>query len=409
MTIGQQTGQNASRTSRPQRLRGALTLALGACLGTALTLLAQGSPAQAGKASLDRQTFDRAMSTILDRHVDPVDEQLILSAALKAAVSGLDRHSSYVTRPERQALKTRGTTGFSGMFVHFDRPDPTTGASVVVRAVYPDTPAAQAGIQPGDTILSIDGTDVAFLSSHGEVERALAGRPGSTKHLVTRKPGKAASQVDYTLTGAGRTTVAGELRQVDGRKLGIITIRAFRPGTGEQFKHQLAELKSRAGGALDGLLIDLRNNPGGEVDEAAIIADTFLTTGLIVRTRGRAGRVLREERAHKDGTDTTTPIVVVQNRFSASASELLTVALKDHKRARIIGETSFGKGTIQQVEGLPDGSLLTLTVARYYSPSDHRIDGHGVDPDVAIAQAEAPGPNDPWLQRGVQELVAANK
>ncbi len=402
VTTGQHTGQYASR--RPRR-HFRIGFAAGTCFGLALACLAQVIPAEAAKRSLDRQTFDRALTSVLDRHVDPTDEHRVLTTALKAAVANLDRHSSYVTRAERQATKTKGTTGFSGMFVHFDRPRPQVAATVEVAAIYPNTPAARAGLRPGDHILEINGQSTAYLSTHSDVERALAGRPGSVIRVVAQRPGQAANQVTFALAGADRATVTGKLHSEGPRTLGVITIHAFRPGTGEQFRSQLAALERKAGGHLDGVLLDLRNNPGGEVSEAVIVADTFLSKGLIVRTRGRHGRILREERARLDGTDSRTPVVILQNRFSASASELLAAALQDHKRARVVGERSFGKGTIQQVEGLPDGSLLTLTVARYYSPKDRRIDGRGVDPDVAVATAEAPGATDPWLVAGLKTLA----
>ena len=244
--------------------------------------------------------------------------------------------------------------------------------------------------------------DTAFLSSHSEVDRALAGRPGTRLQLVVAKPAKAAEQVTLELAPTSPTSVTGRLLTTGNEQVAVITIRAFRPGTGEQFKRQLQALTTKAGGALAGIVLDLRNNPGGEVSEAVIIADAFISKGLIVRTRGRSGRIMREEQAHTSGTDTQTPIVVVQNRFSASASELLTIALQDHGRAKVIGEKSFGKGTIQQVQGLPDGSLLTLTIARYYSPRDHRIDGRGVTPDVLAA--EPSGKPDAWLTQATSLL-----
>lgn len=380
-------------------------LAIGLCLGVGLAALASmvsPAPANARHVGLERKAFDQALTTLLDQHVDPTDEHEILTAALKAAVSTLDRHSTYVSHAERQQTKAKGTNGSSGMFVNFKRPAANLAATVRVSAVDPDSPAARAGVQAGDQLLTINGHDTAFLSSHSEVERELAGRPGTRLQLVVAKPAKAAEQVTLELAPTSPTSVTGRLLTTGNEQVAVITIRAFRPGTGEQFKRQLQTLTTKAGGALAGIVLDLRNNPGGEVSEAVIIADAFISKGLIVRTRGRSGRIMREEQAHATATDTQTPIVVVQNRFSASASELLTIALQDHGRAKVIGEKSFGKGTIQQVQGLPDGSLLTLTIARYYSPRDHRIDGRGVTPDVLAA--EQPGKPDAWLTQAISML-----
>jgi carboxyl-terminal processing protease len=150
----------------------------------------------------------------------------------------------------------------------------------------------------------------------------------------------------------------------------------------------LADLRRDAEGGLAGIILDLRGNPGGEVAEAVIVADLFIAEGVLVRTRGRGGVIMREEFATAAGTDRTTPLMVLQDRRSASAAELLAVALQDHGRAKVVGEPSFGKGTVQEVIGIPDGSLLTLTVARYYSPKDRKIDGKGVEPDVALARID---------------------
>src|SRR5690606_37896664 len=161
----------------------------------------------------------------------------------------------------------------------------------------------------------------------------------------------------------------------------------FRPGTGELVKQALAELRRSAGKrGLAGVILDVRGNPGGEVQEAVLVADLFIEEGVLTRTRGRGGVILREELATAAGTDVETPLVVLQDRRSASAAELLAVALQDNGRARVIGERSFGKGTVQEVIGIADGSLLTLTVARYFSPGDRAIDGRGVEPDVVLSR-----------------------
>ena len=190
---------------------------------------------------------------------------------------------------------------------------------------------------------------------------------------------------------------------MSGRRIGKIEIHGFRSGTGELVKRALADLRRGAGQRpLAGVVLDLRGNPGGDVTEAVLVADLFVAEGVLTRTRGRGGVILREELATPAGTDKDTPLVVLQNRRSASAAELLAVALQDNGRAKVVGERSFGKGTVQEVIGIPDGSLLTLTVARYFSPRDRLIDGHGVDPDVVI---EAPV-GTTGLDAAAQELLS---
>jgi carboxyl-terminal processing protease len=179
--------------------------------------------------------------------------------------------------------------------------------------------------------------------------------------------------------------VSSELLEQTGQVIAKNEIRGFRRGTGELVKRELADLRRSAGDRpIAGVILDVRGNPGGEVTEAVLVADLFIEEGVLTRTRGRGGVILREELATAAGTDKQTPLVVLQDRRSASAAELLAVALQDSGRAKVIGERSFGKGTVQEVIGIPDGSLLTLTVARYFSPSDRLIDGHGVDPDVVL-------------------------
>jgi carboxyl-terminal processing protease len=200
--------------------------------------------------------------------------------------------------------------------------------------------------------------------------------------------------------------VSSRLLDHDGHAIGVIEIHEFRSGTGERVKRALAELRSEAetknSAALVGLILDLRGNPGGQVDEAVLVADLFIAEGVLVRTRGRGGVILREEFATAAGSDRDTPLLVLQDRRSASAAELLAVALQDHGRAQILGEPSFGKGTVQEVIGIPDGSLLTLTVARYYSPKDRKIDGGGVKPDITLERIDGPA----GLEAAERELLS---
>ncbi len=375
-------------------LRASTLLGLLAGVGLTLAFQSAGSikQAEAGHAELTRGHFDSAIDTVLDRYVDPVDRSRVLALALKHVVSGLDEHSHFLTAAERRSIKKRGRGGTAGMTVHLHRDesdaDNRKPAWLEVTTVFPDSPAARIGLRAGDQILTINGHDIAFMLSQAEVQGLLAGRPGETIQLSVQQqanPAPRALSLTLARTNA-KFLVESHLLERSGSKHAHIVIRAFRSGVGEQVKRSLTELRRAAGSAgLAGIILDLRGNPGGDVKEAVAIAALFVSEGVLVRTRGRGGLILREETAHAGGSDESTRLVVLQDRHSASASELLASTLQDHGRASVIGERSYGKGTVQDVIGMPDGSLLTLTIARYFSPKDRVIDGNGVDPDIHVA------------------------
>lgn len=344
--------------------------------------------AQAG-GRLGTDAFGQALRTVLDRYVDPVEPSRVLAETLKRIVSGLDHHSHYLTADERQQLKQRSRGGSTGMVVEFHRAEPGARrpARLEVAAVLPGSPAEKIGLQPGDSILKIRGQDVAFMLSRAEVDVLLLGADGETIDLtVQRRSDPAPTPQRLVLSGQPLPLVHGELVDHAGRKFAHVQIRAFRSGVAESVRNTLKELRRSAGAAgLAGLVLDLRGNLGGDVTEAVLIADTFIGEGVLVRTRGRGGQILREEKATRAATDDATPLVILQDHRSASASELLAIALQDHGRAKVVGERSYGKGTVQDVIGLDDGSVLTLTIARYFSPKDRLIDGVGVEPDVRVA------------------------
>lgn len=400
-----------SMSRRMSWLRTGVVFTLGAVAMAAVQAWWPTPQAEAGSRTLNRAGFDAALQTVIDRYVDPVEASPVLAETLKRVVSGLDPYSHYLTADERQTLRDRSKGGTSGMSVTLHRGEAgRRPAWLEVTAVLPTSPAEKAGLQPGDRILAIRGQEVAFMLSQAEVEALLAGADGDTLELaVQRRQDPAPIALQLGLTGHPKNLVEGKLVEQSGRKFAHMRVRAFRAGTGELFKKSLKELRRAAGATpLAGVIVDVRGNPGGDVPEAVMIADMFVPSGVLVRTRGRGGQILREERAHPAATDIEVPLVVLQDRRSASASELLAVALQDHGRARVIGERSFGKGTVQDVIGMTDGSLLTLTIARYFSPKDRLIDGNGVEPDVRVElPAMAPGAADTGLQAALGELTRA--
>jgi carboxyl-terminal processing protease len=365
----------------------------GSLLGVLGTLAVQaGIPeAQAGKGKtqgqLERQEFHDSLDVVLDRYVEPVDAPELMSRGLKHMVAGLDPYSHYMTAGERELAKKRSSQGAeTGLVTTLHRGGSGAAAELEVIAVHPDSPADKLDLDPGTRILEIRGQPCAHLIGNIDAQLLLSGAVGERIDMTIERghgPEQLTIELDKPNMAGG---VSSRLIDHDGHAIGVIEIHGFRSGTGERVKRALTEL--RGASSLAGIILDLRGNPGGEVDEAVLVADLFIAEGVLVRTRGRGGVILREELATAAGTDLDTPMVVLQDRRSASAAELLAVALQEHGRAKVLGEPSFGKGTVQEIIGIPDGSLLTLTVARYYSPEDRKIDGRGVQPDVALERID---------------------
>ncbi len=383
------------------------SLVFGVMLGVAGTLMVQRAipEADAGKPKqgpLERKEFHATLDVVLDRYVEPVDTPEVMARGLKHMVSGLDPYSHYLTAAERaraQKLQHQGAEAGLVTALHHDG----RGAKLEIIAVHPGSPAAKLGLGAGDRIVEIRGEPAEHMLSNVEAQLLLGGAPGERIELVLeRGAGPEQLQIELAKPDAA-SLVSFALLEESGQAIGMIEIHGFRSGTGERVKRALAELRRSAGTrGLAGVILDVRGNPGGEVTEAVLVADLFVEEGVLTRTRGRGGVILREELATAAGTDNEIPLVVLQDRRSASAAELLAVALQGNGRAKVVGERSFGKGTVQEVIGIPDGSLLTLTVARYFSPSDRLIDGRGVDPDIELERLAG----DAGIDAAARELVA---
>jgi carboxyl-terminal processing protease len=386
----------------------------GFVLGVSATLAALSFPKQpaAGedarvRGQMGKADFLRAVDAVFERYVDPVDGADLYAKALGAMTVGLDSHSHFLTRAQRRAIRAPGHEGHSGLVLALERDQLSEPARVLVRGVLHDSPAARSGLVPGDRIRRIGSLDPSFLWNVVEAERLLFGSPGERIEVEVERTVGQSVVFNLTLDAGPGAPVSARLISVGNQRIAQLCIHSFRVGVGEAVKRELAGLRRRAGVAgIAGLVIDLRGNPGGEVNEALIVADLFVDSGVLMRTRGRGGRILREERAHPQGSDTKTPLLVLQDRHSASSAELLAAALQENRRARVVGEKSFGKGTVQEVMGLVDGSVLTLTVARYFTPTDRSIDGVGVTPDERV-QAGIVESSDPILSRALALLGSA--
>jgi carboxyl-terminal processing protease len=324
--------------------------------------------------------FSDAFERVRADYVHPVEDSQLVTSAIEGMVSGLDPHSSYMDAKAFTDMKiqTRGKFGGLGLEV--------TMEDGLVKVISPidDTPAAKAGLKPGDFIAAIDGTPIQGMALNDAIER-MRGSAGSKVTLTVLRTG-AKKPFDVALTRA--------IVQVDTIKshregdIGYVRVSAFNEETAPGLERAIKQLKHQIGPGIKGYVLDLRNNPGGLLDQAVHVSDDFLNSGEIVSTRGRhAEDTSRYDAKTGDITD-GKPIVVLVNAGTASASEIVAGALQDHKRATIEGMTSFGKGSVQTIIPLgAGGGALRLTTARYYTPSGRSIQASGIVPDIAVAES----------------------
>ncbi|MDD1632857.1 MAG: S41 family peptidase [Methylococcaceae bacterium] len=329
----------------------------------------------------DLRTFTEIFGRIKRDYVEPVSDKKLLEDAVRGMLSGLDPHSAYLIAEEYQELK-EGTTGqFGGLGIE------VTMENGFIKVVSPidDTPAQKAGIKTGDLIIKLDDQPVKGMSLTDAVKK-MRGEPGSKIVLTIVREGEEAP-LKLTLT---RDII--KVKSVKNRMLekgyGYIRISSFQSGTGDALKEALAALKKENGGNLKGIVLDLRNNPGGVLNAAVEVSDAFLKSGLIVYTEGRIENSEMRFNAAPDDLIDGAPIVVLINAGSASASEIVAGALQDQKRAVIMGEKSFGKGSVQTILPTSNGAAVKLTTARYYTPSGRSIQAEGIEPDVTLARVK---------------------
>jgi carboxyl-terminal processing protease len=327
------------------------------------------------------EQLGRVLVWIESEYVDPVDRQRLIEGSIKGMVAELDPHSSYLPR-EDYAIFQGDTEGrFGGIGVEVDFGD----EYVVVIAPIEGSPAEQAGIRSGDRILAIDNASVRGKSSI-DLVRQMRGEPGTKVLLTVRRTGSE-KLLYFTLTRRV-ISVASISSKLLAHGVGYLRVKTFQSGTHDEFLDHLGKLRAANKGALAGVILDMRNNPGGLVNEASAIADEFLASGVIYTTR-RRGKIVDEVEADSAGALKSGPLAVLVNEFSASAAELVAGALQDSHRGPIVGAKTFGKGSVQTIIDLPDGAGLRLTTLRYYTPSGRAIQAQGVHPDVPVAGATA--------------------
>jgi len=383
--------------------------ALGATRGVFAGRAAEPAPGPATAPEVpwqDAHLFVEVLERVERDYVNPVDDHQLLQAAIRGMVSSLDPYSAYLDVEEYDEIKISSSGEYSGVGIELSMED----GQVVVVAPLDGSPAALAGIRPGDIIATIDGVAVNTATLADAIAR-MRGKEGSSVRLGIMREGST-EPVQYTLkrTRVELTSVKSELLEPG---FGLVRIAQFSENTGAELAKALAALKQQNNGPLKGLLLDLRNNPGGVLEAAVAVADDFLDGGLIVSAKGRTPESKFEMSATPGDELGGAPLVVLVNGGSASAAEIVAGALKDHHRAILMGRTTFGKGSVQTVMPLSGDRAIKLTTSLYYTPSGVSINHRGIAPDIelerdfrATAPNGTPAARDPEVQRGLKELEA---
>lgn len=359
-------------------IRSITLVILGAVVGGSLTLTSHVMGARsANELPLEQmRTFTDVFSRIKSDYVEEVSDEELLEYAIRGMLNGLDPHSAYLNTEEFKELRI-GTTGeFGGLGIEVGMEN----GFVKVVSPIDDTPAARAGVEAGDLIIRLDDTPVKGLSLNDAV-KLMRGKPGSTLVLtIIREGADKPLSIDIKRDIIKVTSVRSRMIEDD---YGYLRISNFQTKTTADMLKGIKKLKEEAGsGGLKGLVLDLRNNPGGVLSGAVGVSDAFLNDGMIVYTDGREN----DSKLRYDATDgdvlNGAPLVVLVNGGSASASEIVAGAMQDHGRAVVLGSKTFGKGSVQTIQDLPAGGAVKLTTSRYFTPNGRSIQALGIEPDI---------------------------
>jgi len=327
------------------------------------------------------RTFAEIFERIRASYVEEVDDKTLLENAIHGMLGGLDPHSSYMGPDDFNDLKTSTSGKFGGLGIEVGLED---GLIKVVSPID-DTPASQAGIQAGDLIIKLDDMPVKGIGLNDAVEK-MRGEPGSPIEITILRDGENKPLV-FNLKRA-QIKITSVKHKLLSDHYGYVRITQFQENTGLDINNAITKLIDKSQQPLNGLVLDLRNNPGGVLDAAVAVSDVFIDQGLIVYTQGRVANADVRYEATVDTLMPEVPLIVLINGGSASASEIVAGALQDHGRAVVMGTLSFGKGSVQTVLPLNGDHALKLTTARYFTPEGRSIQAKGITPDITVNQGQ---------------------
>lgn len=324
--------------------------------------------------------FGEVLERAKNSYVDEVSDEQLIQSAINGMLVSLDPHSSYMDGKDFRYMSEQTQGKFGGLGIE------VTMESGVVKVVSPidDTPAHKAGLKPGDYIVNIDGQPVVGMTLNDAVDK-MRGKVGSKVKLTIRRFNQKPFDVTIKREEIKIQTVKSSIKSED---VAYVRITSFSDNTDKMVEKAVKDAKKKLKGNLKGIILDIRNNPGGLLDQAVSVSDLFLNQGEIVSTRSRNEEDTVKYNAEKGDIADGLPIVIIVNDGSASASEIVAGALQDHKRAVILGEKTFGKGSVQTVIPLGKHGAMRLTTARYYTPSGRSIQVKGIEPDVAVKPAK---------------------
>jgi carboxyl-terminal processing protease len=357
---------------------------LGVCAGLAVavggTVLASREGADDSLPWDDVRLLTEVLERVKQEYVEPVDDHSLMENAVRGMVTHLDPHSQFLDADEFEEVRISTSGNYSGVGLEVNLRD----GKVIVVAPIEGTPADRAGILSGDVIVTIDGVTVRDDNVTDAIMR-LRGQPGTSVNITVERVGEPAPlSFDLVRSNVQVHSVRSRLLEPG---FGYVRITQFSETTGADLRQAVADIRGGVKGGLKGLVLDLRNNPGGVLDAAVEVSDDFLEQGVIVTASGRGRESNFRHEAHAGDLLDGAPMVVLVNGGSASASEIVAGALQDNKRATIIGSRTFGKGSVQTVMPLSNGRAIKLTTSRYFTPSGVSITGAGITPDIVLAEA----------------------
>jgi len=327
----------------------------------------------------DLRAFAAVYNEVRRSYVEPVSSKELMQAAIRGLLADLDPHSQYLDNDQLFSLQDDATGSYGGLGLEVQVMD----GKLTVISPIDETPASRAGLRSGDIIVEVDGIPVDVDTANDAVD-AMRGKPGSTVKISVFREGSDPFRVDLTREVIKVTSVRSRLLDP---KVGYIRVSQFQDESGRDTAAAVKRLQESSGG-LAGLVLDLRSNPGGLLTAAVEVSDVFMDGGQVVSTRGRAPNTAASLNAGPDDLLAGAPLVVLVDAGTASASEIVAGALQDHERALIMGQRTFGKGSVQSIMPLENGEALKITTARYYTPNGRSIQAFGIDPDVVLAEAD---------------------